>query len=98
MQRDFAKVWNQIDVLFTPTSAIIAPKIGQTTVEINGLAEDTRMASTRFVRPFNVLGLPALSLPCGKGELGMPASLQIIGKAFSEAKILEAGACLEANL
>ena len=67
-------------------------------VEINGLEEDTRMASTRFVRPFNVLGLPAVSLPCGTGELGMPVSLQIVGKAFSEAKILEAGACLEANL
>jgi aspartyl-tRNA(Asn)/glutamyl-tRNA(Gln) amidotransferase subunit A len=98
MQKEFAKVWSQIDVLFTPTAAVIPPKIGQTSVEIEGVAEDTRMASTRFVRPFNVLGLPALSLPCGKGELGMPAGLQIVGKAFDEAKILEAGACLEAAL
>jgi aspartyl-tRNA(Asn)/glutamyl-tRNA(Gln) amidotransferase subunit A len=98
MQKDFAKIWSQIDLLLTPTSAIIAPKIGQTTVEIEGVAEDTRMASTRLVRSFNVLGLPALSLPCGKGELGMPVGLQIVGKAFSEARIFEAGACLESKL
>lgn len=98
MQKDFAKIWTEIDLLFTPTSAIIAPKIGQTTVEIEGVAEDTRMASTRFVRPFNVLGLPAISIPCGQGELGMPAGLQIVGKAFSEGKIFEMAACLEAAL
>jgi aspartyl-tRNA(Asn)/glutamyl-tRNA(Gln) amidotransferase subunit A len=98
MQKDFSKLWNDIDLLATPTSPIIAPLIGQTTVEIEGLPEETRMAGTRFVRPFNVLGLPALSLPCGKGELGMPAGLQLIGKAFSEAKIFEAAAAIEAAL
>jgi aspartyl-tRNA(Asn)/glutamyl-tRNA(Gln) amidotransferase subunit A len=98
MQKNFARIWSQVDLLFTPTSAIIAPKIGQSTVEIDGIAEDTRMAATRLVRPFNVLGLPALSLPCGKGELGMPAGLQIVGKAFSEARIFQAAACLESKL
>jgi aspartyl-tRNA(Asn)/glutamyl-tRNA(Gln) amidotransferase subunit A len=98
MQREFSMIWNRIDLLLTPTSAIIAPKIGQTTVEIDGTPEDTRMAATRFVRPFNVLGVPALSLPCGTGELGMPVGLQIVGKPFSEAKIFEAAACLEAAL
>ncbi len=96
MQKEFAKIWGQVDLLFTPTSAIIAPKIGQTTVEIDGVPEDTRMASTRFVRPFNVLGLPALSLPWGTGELGMPVGLQLVGKAFTEGKMFEAAACLEA--
>jgi aspartyl-tRNA(Asn)/glutamyl-tRNA(Gln) amidotransferase subunit A len=94
MQKDFARIWTDIDVLLTPTSAIVAPKIGQTTVEIDGVPEDTRMAATRFVRPFNVLGIPALSLPCGAGEAGMPLGLQIVGKAFDEAKLFEAGACL----
>jgi aspartyl-tRNA(Asn)/glutamyl-tRNA(Gln) amidotransferase subunit A len=95
MQREFSKIWSQVDLLFTPTSAIVAPRIGDATVEIDGVPEDTRMAVTRFVRPFNVLGLPALSIPCGTGESGMPVGLQIIGKAFSEARIFEAGACLE---
>jgi aspartyl-tRNA(Asn)/glutamyl-tRNA(Gln) amidotransferase subunit A len=95
MQRDFANIWNQVDLLFTPTSAIVAPKIGEATVEIDGRPEDTRMATTRFVRPINVLGLPAISLPCGLGQFGMPIGLQIIGKAFSEAKIFQAAASLE---
>jgi aspartyl-tRNA(Asn)/glutamyl-tRNA(Gln) amidotransferase subunit A len=95
MQKNFAKLWKNIDLLATPTSAIIAPRIGQTAVEIEGIPEDTRMAATRFVRPFNVLGLPAISIPCGKGELNMPAGLQLVGKAFSEAKIFEAAAALE---
>jgi len=96
MQRDFAKIWGEVDLVFTPTSPIVAPKIAQSTVEIDGIPEDTRMASTRFVRPFNVLGLPALSMPWGTGEFGMPVGLQIVGKAFSEGKIFEAAACLEA--
>jgi aspartyl-tRNA(Asn)/glutamyl-tRNA(Gln) amidotransferase subunit A len=95
MQRDFAKIWNDVDLLFTPTSAIIAPKIGETTVEIDGTPEDTRMAATRFVRPFNVLGLPAISIPCGTGERDMPLGMQIVGKAFAEAQIFQAAVCME---
>jgi aspartyl-tRNA(Asn)/glutamyl-tRNA(Gln) amidotransferase subunit A len=98
MQKEFAKLWEQIDLLFTPAAPIVAPKIGEATVDIEGVPEDTRMASTRFVRCFNLLGIPALSLPCGTGALGMPVGLQIVGTAFSEAKILHGAACLEAAL
>jgi aspartyl-tRNA(Asn)/glutamyl-tRNA(Gln) amidotransferase subunit A len=98
MQRGFAQIWSQIDLLLTPASAIVAPPIGAATVEIDGTPEDTRIAATRFVRPFNVLGLPALSMPCGTGEGGLPIGLQIAGPAFSEAKIFHAAACLEAAL
>jgi aspartyl-tRNA(Asn)/glutamyl-tRNA(Gln) amidotransferase subunit A len=90
MQREFARIWTDIDVLFTPSSAIVAPKIGEATVEIDGIPEDTRMAATRFVRPFNVLGLPAISIPCGIGAHAMPLGLQIVGKAFAEAKVIQA--------
>jgi aspartyl-tRNA(Asn)/glutamyl-tRNA(Gln) amidotransferase subunit A len=94
-QREFAKVWDQVDLLFTPAAPIIAPKIGQATVEIDGVTEDTRIASTRLVRGFNVLGVPALSLPCGKGAFDMPVGLQIVGRAFDEARMFEAAACME---
>lgn len=98
MQQEFSLLWKSVDLIFTPTSPIVAPEIGQATVEISGVAEDTRMASTRFVRAFNVLGLPAISLPCGKGEFGLPVGLQIVGKAFSEAQIFQAAACVEYSL
>ena len=56
------------------------------------------MASTRFVRGFNYLGEPALSLPCGKTESGMPVGLQLISKPHSEATLLELGSALERML
>jgi len=95
MQRDYAKIWRRIDLLFTPTSAICAPLIGASTVEIEGSPEDTRMAATRFVRAINLMGWPALSLPCGKSPEGLPIGLQIIGAPFHEGAILNAAAALE---
>jgi aspartyl-tRNA(Asn)/glutamyl-tRNA(Gln) amidotransferase subunit A len=90
-QREWAKVWHHVDVILTPTSPITAPKIGQTTVEIDGVAEDVRLAATRFVRAINVIGLPAVSIPIGTAN-GLPIGLQIIGKPFDESTVLELAA------
>jgi aspartyl-tRNA(Asn)/glutamyl-tRNA(Gln) amidotransferase subunit A len=95
MQREFSRIWATIDVLFTPAIPIAAPPIGAATVEIDGRSEDTRLASTRFVRAINVLGLPALSIPAGLTRARLPIGLQIIGKPFAEAEVLRAGAALE---
>jgi aspartyl-tRNA(Asn)/glutamyl-tRNA(Gln) amidotransferase subunit A len=92
-QRDFAQVWRDIDVIFTPTAPIAPPLIGQQSVSIDGNDEDARLATTRFVRPINVLGLPAASVPVEKD--GFLAGVQIIGKAFTERDVLRAGAALE---
>jgi aspartyl-tRNA(Asn)/glutamyl-tRNA(Gln) amidotransferase subunit A len=94
MQREFQALWKTVDCLLTPTAPIPAPRIGQATVELNGISEDVRLASTRLVRGLNVLGLPALSIPCGQAE-GLPAAVQIFGKPFSEALILRVGQALE---
>ena len=95
MQREYAKVWQTVDVLFTPTSPIVAPAIGAATVVIDGTEEDTRMAATRFFRSFNLLGWPALSLPCSSQPRTLPIGLQIIGAPFQEARILHVAAALE---
>lgn len=87
-QAEFRKLWAQVDCLFTPTTPITAPPIGEATVEIRGRAEDVRLASTRFVRGFNVLGVPALSIPCGSGARGLPIGLQIVGGPFTEARLM----------
>lgn len=94
-QLEFAKVWTACDVLLTPTAPNPAPRIGQTEVELGGVAEDTRLASTRYVRALNLLGLPALSVPCGFTSEQMPVGAQIIGRPFDEATILWVGAALE---
>jgi aspartyl-tRNA(Asn)/glutamyl-tRNA(Gln) amidotransferase subunit A len=81
-QKRWANLWDSVDVIFTPTTPIQAPLIGQAIVG----NEDVRVASTRFVRPFNVLGLPALSIPLSTNSL--PSALQIVGKPSAEAGLL----------
>ena len=95
LAREFARVWKKVDVLFTPTIPMGAPPIGLTTVTLGGVEEDVRAATTKFVRPFNVLGLPALSVPCGLTEDKLPIGLQIAGPAYGERKVLTAGAASE---
>jgi aspartyl-tRNA(Asn)/glutamyl-tRNA(Gln) amidotransferase subunit A len=98
MQREFRQIWTQIDCLFTPSTPITAPKIGALTVDLQAETEDVRLATTRFMRGINVLGLPALSIPCGTDRRQMPIGLQIVGKAFDEATVLRVGAAMEDDL
>ncbi len=96
MMRDqFHRVWEEVDCLFAPTTPMSAPKIGATTVKLGEVEEDVRLATTRLVRGVNVLGLPALSMPCGLDSRRMPLGLQLITKPFSEALLLRIGAALE---
>lgn len=95
MRAEFDKLWTQVDCLVCPTTPNTAPKIGETTVRLGGRDENVRMATTRLVRGFNVLGYPALSIPCGLSGGGLPIGLQIVGPAFEEATVLRLGAALE---
>jgi aspartyl-tRNA(Asn)/glutamyl-tRNA(Gln) amidotransferase subunit A len=95
MQHEWEDMFRRIDVLLTPSTPIGAPKIGQATVSIEGTEEDTRLASTKFVRGINALGLPALSLPYGRTSEGLPIGLQIVGRAWEERTVLAAAAALE---
>jgi aspartyl-tRNA(Asn)/glutamyl-tRNA(Gln) amidotransferase subunit A len=88
-------IFKSFDCLFTPTTPTAAPLIGQKQMEMDGKMHDVRLATTRFMRGINVLGLPALSIPCGKTADGLPIGLQIIGRAFEEHVVLRAGAALE---
>jgi aspartyl-tRNA(Asn)/glutamyl-tRNA(Gln) amidotransferase subunit A len=92
LAREFAQVWKKVGLLVTPTIPMGAPPIGPATVTLGGIEEDVRAATTKFVRPFNVLGLPALSVPCGMTDENLPVGLQIIGPPFGERKVLTAGA------
>ncbi len=95
MRREFDQVWKEVDCLIAPATPSPAPRIGDTTVRLGGRDEDVRLATTRLVRGVNALGFPALSLPCGLSESGLPVGLQIIGPAFEEAQLLRIGAALE---
>ena len=95
LTHEFAQVWKKVSLLFTPTIPMGAPPVGPSTVTLGGIEEDVRAATTKFVRPFNVLGVPALSVPCGMTEEKLPIGLQIIGPPFGERKVMTAGAVLQ---
>src|SRR5205814_6110876 len=80
-----------VDLLLTPTIGMVAPPLG-----LNEL--DLRERTIRFTLPFNALGWPALALPCGPAEDGLPASVQLVGRAGADALVLAAGEILEAAL
>jgi aspartyl-tRNA(Asn)/glutamyl-tRNA(Gln) amidotransferase subunit A len=92
-QREWAKLWKDIDILLAPTAPIVAPKIGQTAVSwSNNEEEDARLATTRLVRSINVLGLPAVSVPLPVS--GLPIGLQIVGPPFADNLVLSAAGSL----
>jgi aspartyl-tRNA(Asn)/glutamyl-tRNA(Gln) amidotransferase subunit A len=93
--RQFAKLFDEVDCIFTPATPMTAPKIGQTTLDICGVAEEVRAAATRFSRGMNALGLPAISIPCGFSRSGLPIGLQIIAGARQEDLLLHAAAAME---
>jgi len=80
------------DLLLTPTQGFVAPTYEEA-------ADDSlRAGITSFTNPFNALGWPALALPCGSAEHGLPASVQLVGRSGEDAAVLAAGLALEAAL
>jgi aspartyl-tRNA(Asn)/glutamyl-tRNA(Gln) amidotransferase subunit A len=79
------------DVVLTPTMPMVAPPIG-----VGDLALRERMMSV--TRPFSAAGWPALALPCGPAEDGLPASLQIAARPGDDALVLAVGEAVEQAL
>ena len=85
---EFRKVFENVDVVVTPTTPITAWKIGDWHVEAGGRQESVLAASWRFTYPFNLTGLPAVSVPCGFDRRGLPIGLQIAAKPYDEMTLL----------
>jgi aspartyl-tRNA(Asn)/glutamyl-tRNA(Gln) amidotransferase subunit A len=83
-----ASLFERVDVLVTPTVPMVAPPVG-----IGDLALRERMIELTF--PWNVTGSPALALPCGVAEDGLPASVQVVGRPGEDALVLAVGRALE---
>jgi aspartyl-tRNA(Asn)/glutamyl-tRNA(Gln) amidotransferase subunit A len=80
-----------LDLLLVPTMAFVAPRVG-----IGDLA--LREGVIRLTWPFNGLGWPALALPAGPAEDGLPASVSVVGRPGDDALVLAAGEALQASL
>jgi len=76
---------NLYDILVLPTTPIPAPAL-----EGEDAVERARQL-TRFTAPFNLTGLPALTVPCGFTKDGLPIGLQIVSRAWNEAGALRTG-------
>ncbi len=88
--QDFAAAFRQVDLLVTPTLPVVAPPIGDHSVRVRGVQKRLQPTLTRFTSPFNLTGLPAISVPCMSGSNGLPVGLQIVGRPFDEATVLRA--------
>jgi Asp-tRNA(Asn)/Glu-tRNA(Gln) amidotransferase A subunit family amidase len=87
----WAQLTADVDLVVTPTMAMVAPLAA-------GGEEPIRNAALQFTYPINALGAPALAMPCGAAEHGLPASVQLVGARGDDALVLAAGALLEAAL
>jgi aspartyl-tRNA(Asn)/glutamyl-tRNA(Gln) amidotransferase subunit A len=81
---DFRRAFENVDVIVGPTTPITAWKSGEWTVMVGGRDESVLAASWRFTFPYNLTGLPAISIPCGFDREGLPIGLQIAARPFDE--------------
>jgi aspartyl-tRNA(Asn)/glutamyl-tRNA(Gln) amidotransferase subunit A len=92
LTRDFiADVFARVDVLLAPVIPEPAPPLTHAT---EGSVDELVARQGRFsrlTRPFNGLGLPALSVPCGFSSAGLPLGFQLVGRPFAEPTVLRAG-------
>ena len=87
-RREIEDVFGDVDVLVTPTTPVPAPSIADLKREPDSLRE-RELLLLRNTRPFNVWGLPAISVPCGFTQAGLPIGLQIAGPHWQEARVLQ---------
>jgi aspartyl-tRNA(Asn)/glutamyl-tRNA(Gln) amidotransferase subunit A len=88
--RDFEQVWNECDLLLTPTAPSAAFALGEKSDDPIAM-----YLNDVFAVPASLAGLPAMSVPAGLNDQGLPLGLQLIGRALDEQGVLNAGLALE---
>jgi aspartyl-tRNA(Asn)/glutamyl-tRNA(Gln) amidotransferase subunit A len=84
-----------VHLVALPTTPIPAPTIGTATINRAGVAVDLEDVLISFTRVFNLLRVPALTLPCGQTPYGLPIGLQLVGRPFDEAMLVRIGRAYE---
>ncbi|HWA80363.1 MAG TPA: amidase [Acetobacteraceae bacterium] len=95
LMNDYARLFETADVVLGPTEPITAPPVGADIVALGPHRESALAATWRLTYPYNLTGLPAITLPCGFDDNGLPIGLQIAGRPFDEATVLRAAAAYE---
>jgi aspartyl-tRNA(Asn)/glutamyl-tRNA(Gln) amidotransferase subunit A len=97
LRREILHTFSNVDVLITPTTPIPAPSIAALEASPQEL-RPTEMRMLRNTRPFNVFGLPAISIPCGFSQSGLPIGLQIVGAPGAEGTVLALARAFEREM
>jgi aspartyl-tRNA(Asn)/glutamyl-tRNA(Gln) amidotransferase subunit A len=86
------------DALILPTLPIPAPRIGVSTVEVDGGEQMVRPMMLRLTQLFNLTGHPAISLPCGNTDDGLPCGIQLVGRRHGTVELLRTALTCEAHV
>ncbi len=87
LRRKVDDAFNNFDLVVMPTQRILPPTLN----ELIGRVNDNKTSNPRVTSnctPFNIFGLPAISIPCGFSKSGLPIGLMIAGPHFAEGKVL----------
>jgi Asp-tRNA(Asn)/Glu-tRNA(Gln) amidotransferase A subunit family amidase len=92
---EWGALWGELDLLMLPATPLVAFRIDE--------PRDLRPETTRLTRPFNLLGWPAVSVPCGmsatgSSDDGLPVGVQLVAAPGNEEMLLRAAAVLEAGV
>ena len=91
IKEEQARVLQEVDFLVTPTAPVAAPRIDATHLTLNGERYRVRGPGSgvisRNTSPMNATGLPAISLPCGFNQQGLPIGVQFVGRPFEEGSL-----------
>jgi aspartyl-tRNA(Asn)/glutamyl-tRNA(Gln) amidotransferase subunit A len=93
IKEEYARVLQEVDFLATPAAPVAAWRIDSETVTLGGKTYPVRGPgagmTARCTSPSNATGLPAMSIPCGFTQAGLPIGLQLIGRPFEEALLFQ---------
>jgi len=94
LRRQVQQIFREVDILITPATPALPPTIAELTSDPAQLRAK-ELVLLRNTRPFNVLGLPAISVPCGRASSGLPIGLQLAAAPGDEAAVLALAAMWE---
>jgi aspartyl-tRNA(Asn)/glutamyl-tRNA(Gln) amidotransferase subunit A len=80
-------LFDRFDLLVAPEMPIVAPRIGEDIVDVDGTPLPYRLSLIPYNSPWSCLGLPVVSVPCGPVD-GLPVGLAIVGRRLEEAAVL----------
>jgi aspartyl-tRNA(Asn)/glutamyl-tRNA(Gln) amidotransferase subunit A len=89
LRRSMSALFASIDLLVTPTTPTAAPQMAQYPSTFDGVLALEAGSVLRNTRPFNIFGIPTITIPCGMTGTGLPIGLQISGPPWAELRVLQ---------